>query len=103
MGGESDAGRARDADAYHANLIELVHSLRKDLSAPSLPFIASQLAWPHAKKKPLTTIHEAIERACAPDGPLARAACCYLDPARPVTTWEDGHLDSESLMERGSS
>lgn len=100
--GESDASKNKDANEYEDRLVELMSSLRKDLKAPSLPIVASQVFFP-GKKKILPKVNAAIERACAPSGLLGNAVCCTMGQDPPPSVWEDGHLDSAAVLERGAA
>lgn len=49
--GESDAKKPEAVAAYADRLVRLVHSLRKDLNAENVPFLAGELAGPKAGRR----------------------------------------------------
>jgi hypothetical protein len=87
--GESDSSSAAGARAYEARLVALVSRLRAELAAPALPIVASEVVW---AGKHVAAVNGGIRGATSQ---LAPSEWCS---AAGLTTGDDAHLDSSSLL-----
>ena len=60
--GESDSGKEETAKVYSGQLDAMIASWRKDLGAPTLPFIVGQLGEFLARGAGLATVRSALEQ-----------------------------------------
>lgn len=103
--GESDSGgNASQVNGYEDNLVRFFAEFRRELQAPELPVVASQVDFhngPQSKgKRPkkLSRINDAIRAACERDQ-TQPAECNVLNGE--LGMHEDGHLNSEALLQIG--
>jgi len=107
--GESDSGgKAAEVNGYEQNLVNFFAELRRELAAPRLAVVASQLDFHYGsaggstgkRPKKLDRINKAILAACAREE-MQPAECSVLDGY--LSTHDDGHLDSAALLQVGSN